>query len=64
MLPFQLNPDRYAVAYYVVTRNIVHLWDEAKDALDPGRYDMPEQFFDVTLANVRGVARRCRRWTR
>jgi hypothetical protein len=53
-LPYQLAADRFAIGYYVVTRNIVKAWDEKKDPLDPERYDMPEQRFDVTLANVRG----------
>ena len=53
-LPFQLAAGRFAIAYYVVTRNTVHDWDKSRDLLDPGRYDMPEQTFDITLANVRG----------
>lgn len=53
-LPFQLDADRYAVGYYVVTRNIAQTWDADRDILDARRYAMPEQTFDLTLANVRG----------
>ena len=53
-LPFQLDADRYAVAYYVVTRNMGHVWNQDRDALDPARYDMPDQTFQLTLSNVRG----------
>lgn len=53
-LPYQLDERRFAIAYYVVTRNIVKVWDGKKDLLDPARYDMPEQEFDLTLSNVRG----------
>lgn len=53
-LPSQMAAGRFAIAYYVVTRNIVHDWNPAKDVFDPDRYQMPEQTFDVTLDNVRG----------
>ena len=55
VLPWQLDDSRFAVAFYVVTRNIVHEWDRSKDMLDKARYDMPDQAFDVTLSNVRGL---------
>jgi len=53
-LPYQLAADRFAVAYYVVTRNLGHAWAKDRDPLDPARYDMPEQPFQLTLSNVRG----------
>jgi hypothetical protein len=55
VLPYQLTPARYAVAYYVVFPDAFHAWDPSKGPLDPARYDMPEQEFDVTLGNVRGT---------
>lgn len=54
-LPFQLDAGRFAVAYYVVTRNLVHDWDTSEKLLAPERYDMPEQEFELTLGNVRGT---------
>jgi len=53
-LPFQTGAGRFAVAYYVVTRNMAHAWAKDREILDPARYDMPEQTFQLTLGNVRG----------
>ena len=53
-LPYQLDADRFAVACYVVTRHMGHAWAKDRDALDPARYDMPDQPFRLTLMNVRG----------
>lgn len=54
-LPYQLSENKYAVGYYVVTRNMVHEWDPTKGRLDPARYTMPDQEFDLTLTNVCGI---------
>jgi len=53
-LPYQLSGRCFAVAYYVVTRNMGHEWAKDRDVLDPARYDMPEQTFQLTLTGVRG----------
>ena len=53
-LPYQLSESRFAIPYYVVTLDVTHVWDEKKALLDPARYDMPEQQYDVTIGNVRG----------
>ena len=55
VLPFQLSAAKFVIPYYVVTLDLSHVWDKGKDALDPARYDMPEQEFDVTLGNVAGT---------
>ena len=54
ILPYQLTASRFAIGCYVVTRNVTHVWDPARGPLDPARYDMPPQDFDVTFSNVRG----------
>jgi hypothetical protein len=54
-LPFQFSADRYAVGYYVVTRNVTQSWNKKDGRLNPLRYNMPAQTFDVTLGNVRGT---------
>jgi hypothetical protein len=54
-LPFQMDAGRFAVAYYVVTRNMGHEWAKGTGPLDPARYDMPDQTFQLTLGNVRGT---------
>ena len=55
VLPFQLSEQKYAVGYYVVTHNMVHEWNPGKSRLDPARYTMPDQDFDLTLTNLRGL---------
>ncbi|TDF99685.1 PA14 domain-containing protein [Paenibacillus piri] len=55
VLPYQLNDHKFAVGYYVVTRNSLHDWDKDRDPLDTGRYNMPEQQFELTLSNVLGA---------
>jgi hypothetical protein len=54
VMPYQLSANKFAVGYYVVTRNILHSWKDELDVLDPQRYDMPPQVFEITLSNVRG----------
>lgn len=53
-LPFQMDASQFAIGYYVVTRNVAHEWDRSKDRLDPARYRLPDQTFDLTLGNLRG----------
>jgi hypothetical protein len=54
VLPFAMDQNRYVVAYYVVTRNMLHPWQPQYDPLDIRRYSMPAQRFDLTLGNVCG----------
>lgn len=54
ILPFQLGANKFAVGYYIVTRDLTQDWQPSKDMLDPNRYAMPPQKFAVTLANVAG----------
>lgn len=61
-LPFQMAPDKYAVAFYVVTRNMVQDWNPKLGPLDPARYNMPEQNFDLTLKNLRGEGAKVSAW--
>ncbi len=61
-LPYQFAADRFAVGYYVVTRDILHDWRPELDALDFQRYLMPDQTFELTLANVRGAGARVSIW--
>jgi hypothetical protein len=53
-LPFQLADGRYAIAYYLVTLNMVQDWNPSKELLDPARYQMPDRSYDLTLSNIRG----------
>jgi len=54
ILPFQLEAGKFAIGCYIVTRNIAHAWDKSKELVDPARYEMPPQDFDITLSNIRG----------
>jgi fibronectin type 3 domain-containing protein len=51
-MTYQMSDNKFAIGYYVVTRDLTHSWDTAKDPLDPKRYNMPDQNFDITLLNV------------
>lgn len=52
LLPYQLSQRKFAIPYYVMTRDMTKQWDLSKDSLDPSAYDMPEQDFAVTLQNI------------
>ena len=58
IMPFQLSAMKYAIPYYVIFPNAFHVWDETKDPLDPARYDMPPQEFDIVFSNLRGKGAR------
>ena len=53
-LPFQLSAKRFAVPYYVVTLNATQSWRPELGPLDPARYDLPAQEYDVTVGNCAG----------
>ena len=55
VLPYQLDEKRYAVLYYVATRSLLHPWNPKHDLLNPDRYAMPPQQFDLTFSNLRGI---------
>ncbi|MFS0723908.1 hypothetical protein [Paenibacillus sp. 1P07SE] len=55
VLPFQLRDNAFAVAYYIVTRDITHSWHPEQGLLDPARYDMQEVDYEITLSNVAGL---------
>ncbi len=54
VLPFQLDQNKFAVAYYVVTRDLTRAWQPAFGPLDARRYDMKPETFYVTLSNLFG----------
>lgn len=53
-LPFQLSSNRFVLAYYVVTQDMTKTWQPELDRLNPARYDMPPQTFDVRVTNIVG----------
>lgn len=54
VLPWQLGDGRFALAVWVVTRDVVHPWQPTAGLLDPARYDLPEQPFTITIGNIHG----------
>ncbi|MGI6496085.1 MAG: hypothetical protein ACOX5G_08360 [Kiritimatiellia bacterium] len=62
ILPFQLDERTFAIGYYVVTHDITKVWDDSADPLDPARYSMPPQTFDITFENLRGKGARVSAW--
>jgi|GEM_PF-1621301 len=54
ILPFQLSDRKFAIGYYVATRDITQAWQPDLDMLDPNRYAMPSRTFEITLDNLAG----------
>ncbi len=53
-LPYQLAANKFLIPYYVATLDMTHSYDAKKNPLDPARYDMPDQEFEVTIGNCAG----------
>ena len=53
-MPYQLSANKFVIPYYVMTIDMSKVWDEKKEPLDPARYDMPVQDYEVTIGNVAG----------
>jgi hypothetical protein len=62
VLPFQLTAKRFAIPFYVVTQNMVQDWRPQRDPLDPVRYDMPPEIFELELGNIRGLGAKVSVW--
>jgi hypothetical protein len=58
VLPYQLDAGKFAIGYYVVTRDVAQVWDTTKNVSDPARYALPPQAFTLTLSNVNGKGAR------
>ncbi len=52
VFPFQAAPDRFVVPVYVMTPNLTTVWDPAIPASSPTRFDLPDQRFRITFANL------------
>ncbi len=55
MLPIQLGANRFAIPYYVVSPDAMHDWNPQKNPLDPTRYDLPDQDFEIVIGNIAGA---------
>jgi hypothetical protein len=50
--PFQTSPTRYVIPVYVMTRDMLTLYDPAAPTSDIARYDLPDETFRITLGNL------------
>jgi hypothetical protein len=49
-LPYQVNVHRFLIPYYVVTRDVLHVYDP--HAADDRRYEMPPEQFTLQVAGL------------
>jgi hypothetical protein len=54
-LPFQVNPQRFVVAVYVMTSNLAKRYDATAPNTDPTRFDMPEETYRLTIGGTGGA---------
>ena len=52
VFPFQAAPERFVVPVYVMTPNLTTVWDPTAPASSPTRFDLPDERFRITLANL------------
>ena len=52
VLPFQSAPQRFVIPVYVMTPNLTTIWNPNAPASPPTRFDLPDQRFRITLANL------------
>jgi hypothetical protein len=52
VLPFQSSPTRFVIPIYVMTRDLLTLYRPSARATDVTRFDLPQETFRITLANL------------
>ncbi|HEV7162515.1 MAG TPA: hypothetical protein VGN25_04595 [Solirubrobacteraceae bacterium] len=52
VLPFQSSPTRFAIPVYVMTRDLLTLYEPGAPAGDVHRFDLPDENFKITLGNL------------
>jgi hypothetical protein len=52
VLPFQSSPTRFEIPIYVMTRDLLTLYEPNAPASDIHRFDLPNENFRITLANL------------
>jgi hypothetical protein len=50
--PFQTSATHYVIPIYVMTRNMLTLYNPAAPTSDVTRYDLPDETFRITLGNL------------
>jgi hypothetical protein len=52
VLPFQSSPTRFVIPFYVMTRDLLTLYEPGAPASDIHRFDLPDETFQITLGNL------------
>ncbi|MCW3028218.1 MAG: putative glycosyl hydrolase, partial [Solirubrobacterales bacterium] len=52
VLPFQSSPTHFVIPVYVMTRDLLTLYDPNASPADISRFDLPDETFRVTLGNL------------
>ena len=55
-LPFQVNPNRFVVPVYVMTRNVAKVQRPEASSSDPGRFDLLPETYRMTIGGVHGLS--------
>jgi hypothetical protein len=56
VFPFQSSPTRFVIPVYVMTRDLRTLYQPGASAGDIHRFDLPDESFRITLANLPATA--------
>jgi hypothetical protein len=52
VLPFQSSPTQFVIPVYVMTRDLLTLYEPNQPSSDTHRYDLPNETFRITLSNL------------
>jgi hypothetical protein len=52
VLPFQSSPTHFTIPVYVMTRDLLTLYQPTSPTTDIHRYDLPDETFRITLSNL------------
>ncbi|HWX96143.1 MAG TPA: hypothetical protein VNZ01_04755 [Solirubrobacteraceae bacterium] len=52
VLPFQSSPSHFVIPVYVMTRDLLTLYDPGASPTDISRFDLPDETFRITLGNL------------
>ncbi len=52
VFPFQSSPTKYVIPVYVMTRDLLTLYQPNAPTTNPTRFDLPNETFQITLQNL------------
>jgi hypothetical protein len=52
VFPFQSSPSRFVIPVYVMTRNLLTLYEPNQPNTDIHRFDLPDETFRITIGNL------------